>query len=402
MDKQQIVIVGGGLVGATLALGLGRMGYQVMVLEAHQLHQQQSSYDERVIALSYGSKQIFQALQIWPALAAFATPIEHIHISTKGNLGTSKLHREDTFKSALGYVIASRQLGEVLLAELAALENVQYLSPASFVDMEQHADFNRVKYHHAGQNLYVDCQLTIAADGQHSKVVEQLDHPQQNQSYDQAALIANVSLDEPHQNWAYERFTAWGPMALLPMQDQRMSLVWTMPPEQAPEYQHMPESEFLQALQAQFGYRAGNFVKVGQRQIYPLMIQYLQQQFAGRLLVMGNAAHTVHPVAGQGFNLGLRDVVGLLEVLVHHMPDPGQASVLSAYQRARSLDQQSVVSYTDKLVKLFSNENPLLGHLRGAGLLVLELSPLIKQEVEKFNMGLLTGRNNLLSGRTIR
>jgi 2-octaprenyl-6-methoxyphenol hydroxylase len=388
-----IVIVGGGMVGASLAAALAPLPISIAVVEAWPPSSDaQPSYDDRCTAVAEGSRRIFEGIGCWRAIEASATPISRIHVSDRGRFGFVRLDRRDYGVQALGYVVENRQLGKALWEMLSGCDNVALMSPARVDSVQPGVGQIKVSIAKDGQDTTgLTASLLVAADGARSAVRTMLELGEQTREYGQSALIANVSPSEPHRNEAYERFTETGPLALLPMSGNRCSLVWTLPPEVAAEFAQAEETDFLRRLQDAFGFRLGRFTRAGARASYPLKLIRAERQSAPRVLLIGNAAHSVHPVAGQGFNLGLRDVAALADVVADAVVggvDPGVSRVLDAYRDWRSDDQQTVARLTDSLVRLFTNPLAPVKAIRGLGLMGLDIAPGPKSVFAHQAMGL--------------
>lgn len=374
------------MVGASLAIALQNSPLKIAVIEAQPLQtDSQPSYDDRGIALSFGSQRIYQSMGLWPDIAAYATPIKYIHISDRGRFGVTRLSADKEQVPALGQVLTAREFGHQLNDRLQRQSNLTLLCPAQVTAIEQQA-------HHVeltlNSNESYRAKLIVAADGKNSTIRQLLGLGSWQQQYAQTAVTANISTDKKHQGWAYERFTDSGPMALLPMSDNRSSLVWTVKSGEENLLLNCSDEEFLQRLQQRFGYRAGRFVRVGQRHSHPLTLMQADMPVQNRVVFIGNAAHSLHPIAGQGFNLGLRDVAVLADLLDNTQQDCGDMRLLQAYQQWRQQDQDQVIKATDKLVKLFSNDISLLGHLRGASLAMMDNLPPAKRWLAQKSMGL--------------
>jgi len=386
-----VLIVGGGLVGASLAVALGKAGMRVSVVEAHAFRiDQQPNYDERSIALAQGSQRIFAGLGLWDPLADAVCPIHTIHVSDRGRFGFTRLRREEEGVPALGYVASARVLGNTLIRALEALPAVQLLAPARLHDFRVTDDGVEAGLDVDGQTLIHRARLLVAADGAHSSVRERLGIATRQWEYGQTAVIANVTPQREHQNVAYERFTDSGPMALLPMLGNHCALVWTVRSQQAQEIMELGDAEFLARLQQRFGNRLGRFLKVGERHAYRLQLLRARESIRPRLALIGNAVHTLHPVAGQGFNLGLRDVAALAEVVIDAQragTDIGCSTVLEQYADWRQADQRRVVAFTDSMVRIFSQPLPPVAWLRDAGMLALDLCPPAKRWFGRMTMG---------------
>ncbi|MGB1254999.1 MAG: 2-octaprenyl-6-methoxyphenyl hydroxylase [Thiolinea sp.] len=388
-----VIIAGGGMVGASLAVALSPLNLRIALVEAFAFNSghSQPAYDDRSVALSYGSGLIYQELGLWNTLQNHAEPIKTIHVSDKGFFGASRLHAKQEKVPALGYVIESRILGGSLYAALQA-SNVEVMAPAKVLQAEQAITGSvHIQLDNNGEKQSLDTRLLIVADGADSPLRRQLGIDTHEYHYQQSAIIANVTTAKLHNNVAYERFTRSGPLALLPLSRDRYSLVWTRRTDETEATLQLDDIEFLQQLQSAFGYRQGRFIKTGHRSAYPLKLVKSQQENRGRAVVIGNASHTLHPVAGQGLNLALRDVAVMAELLrkaVNSGADIGSADLLDEYTRLRATDYQRVVNYTDGLVKLFSSDIPGLGHLRAGGLLAVDRIEALRKQLAKQSMGL--------------
>lgn len=383
-----VLIIGGGLAGASLACALENSGLAVELIEAHPLHAEtQPCYDDRTVALSYGSRVIFEAMGLWPAMADRIEAIKTIHISDRGHLGVTRLRHHDEGVEALGYVAENRVLGEVLYQRLAENQNVQLHCPAQVLSLQQQDDSVQLRYAENGAEHELSAGLVVVADGVSSATRDMLQIGASRQDYQQSAIITNVTPGQPHRNIAYERFTDTGPLAFLPMTGQRCAVVWTVPTGQVDALLALDDDAFLEKLQQRFGYRLGRLRKVGQRQVYPLALVESTQLVRGRVVIVGNAAHAIHPVAGQGFNLALRDVATLAELLSAQRDAPIEET-LASYQALRTQDARRVYRFTDTLVKIFSNDFPPLAHARAAALLLTDLMPAVKHRLARQSMGL--------------
>ena len=391
IQETDVLIIGGGLVGASLAVALGQAGLNVTVVDACPLSvDQQPNYDERSIALAQGSQCILSALGLWQSLQDEVCPIHTIHVSDRGHFGFTRLHREQQGVPALGYVATARVLGKTLLDQLNRLPNVHTLAPAQLIDFQVLADGVSTRLMLEQQILECKARLLVAADGAQSSVRDQLGIHSKRRDYGQTAVIANVSSERDHGHVAYERFTDTGPMALLPMSRQRCALVWTVRSDQSDDIMGLDDAQFLSRLQERFGYRLGRFVKVGQRHAYPLQLLQARESIRPRMALIGNAVHTLHPVAGQGFNLGLRDVAALAEVVTDARRqglDIGDNSVLARYADWRQTDQRRAVAFTDGMVRLFGQSLPPVAWLRDAGMLALDICPPAKRWFGRLTMG---------------
>ena len=384
-----LAIVGGGLVGASLALALQQgakaRGWNIALIEPFEPGSEyQPSYDARSTALSYGTRLIYQRLGVWERIAERAEPITQIHVSDRGRAGATRLDASDQQVPALGYVVENAWIGHCLWQALDD-EVVTRHCPAEVEQMQAVAAGYRLTLT-TGQVL--DCDLAVLADGGRSALREQLGIAIKTTPYDQSALIANVTPGKPHGGQAFERFTDDGPMALLPLQDNRCALVWTRPEEVAARLAALPEAAFLDELQQAFGYRLGGFQQVGARHLYPLMLIEAEEQVRSGLVVLGNAAHSLHPIAGQGYNLSLRDTEALAAALLSGSAKLGDIGVLQAYHRRQRTDQWLTVGFSDRLTRLFAGSALLSVAGRNLGLLGLDLLPPAKAWFARQAMGL--------------
>lgn len=386
-----LLIIGGGLVGASLACALAGSGLRIGMIEAVPFTSAASpAFDDRAIALAAGSQRIFSAMELWPSLRERVTPIRHIHVSDRGRFGFTRLHHDEEGVPALGYVALSRDLGEVLNRRLSGLADVELICPAELAGLTIAADHAQVRVRQGDAERRLTARLLVAADGARSLVREQVAIATRQWDYGQTALITNIATQLPHASVAYERFTDTGPLALLPMSGGRCSVVWTLGNPQVDDVMALDDKEFLARLQERFGQRLGRFERVGKRHVYPLVLVRALESVRPRLALIGNAAHTLHPIAGQGFNLGLRDVAALAEVLLeahHQSRDIGELQILQRYADWRSADHRRVIAFTDGLNRLFSNPLMPVVCARDAGMLAMDLLPPFKRLFGQLTMG---------------
>jgi len=388
-----ILIIGGGMVGASLGVALAPMPLRVGLIEAVEFGSAtQPSYDDRTVALSYGSKRIFESLGVWSRLEARgATAIRRIHISDRGRFGFARLDASEAAVEALGYVVENRALGQALKPALAETANLTFLCPASVEDVAFIESAASVTFRRGGKLETLSTRLVVAADGGFSPVRNKAGIEAHRTDYHQIALVTNVTPEQPHRNVAYERFTSSGPLAFLPMSENRCAVVWSLSPEKVEALQVLDDTQFVAALQEQFGTRLGRLLKVGKRSTYPLALTKVSEHIRPRLVLIGNAAHTVHPVAGQGFNLGLRDVAVLAQVLSEAQRagrDVGELAVLEGYANWRKRDNMAISAFTDGLVHTFSNDLTPVSFLRNLGLVAVDLFPPAKRMLLRLSMGL--------------
>ncbi len=381
------------MVGASLALALEGLDLRVALIEAvpHDAASQ-PSFDERTTALSNGSRRILDTLGVWPALAPAATPIRRIHISDQGRFGFARVDAAEQHLNAMGYVVPNRALGAALWAPLSAGANTRIHCPAQVLRVTPGADaVELVIAPDGGGEQTLTARLVVAADGAHSAVRRAFGVVAEVRDYGQTAVITAVLPQRFHDHVAYERFTDSGPLALLPLADGRCTLVLTLKPAVAEAAMAWSDAEFLGEVQRRFGFRLGRFLKVGRRAAYPLSLIRAERTSAGRCVFAGNAAQGLHPVAGMGFNLGLRDVACLAEVLAEHRrsadADPGDPGVLAGYDAWRAADREGIIAFTDGLVRLFANPLGAVRRLRNVGLLAFDLLPPAKAALSRLSTG---------------
>lgn len=376
-----LVIIGGGLSGAALLRALAETGLRVLMIDSQDFFKpQEITTDARSLTLSIASMRILQNLGLWSELAANAAPIHTIHVSEQGRFGTACLTSPD--QAPLGYVVPIQQLVQTLYQ---GLDRQMVWAPATVTafDAEQ-----RVVTVQRGAEIHrIQATLVVAADGSHSSMRSLCHLPVQIKEYGQRALVTHVHLARAHQNIAYERFTSLGPLALLPLEPKRMGVVWSLPPDVAQRMVDLQEQAFLQELTQSFGYRLGRFTGVGSRMTYPLRQMLMSEQvYADAVVFIGNAAHTLHPVAGQGFNLGLRDVAMLAQILKYS--DIHDPTLLARYQQARQHDQTAIARFTDGLMTLYAHSGLGVRMARQVGLLVLDNNRLLKRMLARYASGL--------------
>jgi 2-octaprenyl-6-methoxyphenol hydroxylase len=399
---RDIAIIGGGLVGLCAALALQHSKRSITIIEAGNLEQVPAGgLNARSIALSASSVQIFRALGIWPQIEARAAPIRHIHISSRGRWGVTRLQAAEYQVDAMGYVIENQALGRCLLDAVEASGNIKLQQKAEFESIAQQATVS-IGYRKNGRLQQLEARLALIADGALSPARAALGIGHQTIDYGQAVVISNVEVSKPKVDTAYERFTPQGPLAMLPLGGKRYACVWTLTPSQAAQACVQDEVEFGVALQDCFGFRLGLIEAVGKRFSIPIQRTRADALQCGRCLLVGNAANALHPVAGQSFNLSLRDIACLYELLSESslvdLDANGFAALADEYEMLRLQEQRQVISYGDGLVTLFSNELPLFDHLRAAGLSLLDLVPALKAQAALAGMGMTFGGNRLLRG----
>lgn len=408
-----IAIVGGGLAGASLAAALRDLPFSIALIEAFAPDSAaQPSFDERTTALGNASRRIFEALGVWPGLAPEAAPIAAIHVSDAGRYGFARLDAASLGQQALGYVVPNRVLGRELWGMLRTTPRVAAFMPARVTSLQVEQDAARIEVEQDGQVRSLRARLVVAADGAQSMVRAVAGLSASVDDYGQVAVVAALRTDQPNDGVAYERFTTAGPMALLPLAGRPgagrsgaswRTLVWAASPEQADVLMQLPDAGFLARWQESFGWRAGRALQLGRRGRYPLALTQSHGTVAPRIVLLGNAAQALHPVAGQGFNLALRDVADLAEVLAAGGgSDPGSEAVLADYAGRRRQDRSGVIGFTDTLVRAFGHTHPAVVAARDAGLLLFDLLPPAKRALARVSLGFGARSPRLARGLSLR
>ncbi|MGL9750366.1 MAG: 2-octaprenyl-6-methoxyphenyl hydroxylase [Symbiopectobacterium sp.] len=386
-----ILIVGGGMAGATLALAISALSggtLPVEVIEAHSpLDSAHPGFDARAIALAEGTVQQLKRIGIWQAIASEAEPITAVHVSDRGHAGVVNMQASDYRTTALGYVVELHQVGQTLFRLLHNAPGVRVHRPRKVVHVERSAEQATLQL---DDGSTLRGQLLVAADGSSSALAQACGMQWETDEYPQFAVIANIHTQLPHAGKAFERFTPDGPLALLPMRGGRSSLVWCHPLSNQTQVAAWSEAECRAALQRAFGWRLGAITHIGERHTYPLRLVTAARHIAHRVALVGNAAQTLHPIAGQGFNLGLRDVMSLAETLtqaVAHQEDTGSYRVLSRYAQRREPDQQATIALTDGLVRLFANSITPLGVGRNLGLMTMNTVAPVRDTFARRTLG---------------
>lgn len=389
------------MAGASLACALGDRDIRIALINPDtNRHDAQPSYDDRGLALSLSSRRILENLDVWPGISAGATAIRHVHISDRGHFGCVRLHAADLQVDALGYVVIARELGMSLFEKSACSGNIDRISAevtavaATYNDVTVTVNFN-------GRAETLSGRLLVVADGTHSKLRQHLGIATRVKDYGQTALVANVTLERPHADTAYERFAEHGPIALLPRNGQRAVLVYTVPTADADNHLRLEKHDFLERLMQGFGRRLGRFSDVGTINMYPLRQLLAEQQTQNRVVLLGNSSHTIHPNGAQGFNLCLRDVAALAEHLIKALrvnEDIGAKSLLDAYLASRERDQRLVTRFSDSLAGLFYNRRLSKVILRNTAMLLVDIFPLFKRELAMRAMGISGRQPAMVSG----
>lgn len=390
-----IIIAGGGMIGTSLALALAPLKLRIAVIEAvARGAAQQPSFDDRSTALSRSSQRMFEAMGLWPEIVAASTPIKSIHVSDKGRFGFSHIDAVQQKVEALGYVVINRVLGQVLQDALTKVDGLDLICPGTITAVTTTDNRVDVVVEEKDESRSLSCDLLVAADGANSAVRDMIGISASRVDYEQWAVIGNVLPEKAPDNRAFERFTESGPVAMLPVADNRAGFVWMLSPEHAKEMLSLTDEDFTRQLQETFGYRLGKFSKVGKRAAYPLALTKANGLIARRSVIVGNAAHGLHPVAAQGFNLGMRDVAALCDCIADARDeadesfDCGSAAILENYAEWRRDDQGKVVRFTDGIVRLFGDTRAPVRTLRNLGMLAFDLIPGVRKAFAKHTMGL--------------
>lgn len=388
-----VVIVGGGLVGASLACALSPLGLKTALVEAVGFKADaQPSYDDRTLALSASSCKILQGLGVWPRVEGSATPIREIQVREMNRPGRVIMDPSELGLDRFGHVLEARVFGAAMAEALPQLENVEFLCPVSLTSLEIKKDDCLLEVQGEAGAERIRARLVVGADGADSFVRESLGIESERHDYGQSAVICNVTPEEDHRGRAFELFTPSGPMAVMPHVNGRCGLIWCVPHDEAGPLLELPEAEFMRRANTRFGRRLGRLVKMGKRSSYPLRLVRAREDIRPRVVLMGNAAHAIHPVGAQGFNLGLRDAATLAEVLADAVrretdADPGNMNLLSRYSAWRKPDQDGTIAYSDGLARIYSNPSMLVSAGRIAGLLAHAFVPPLRRQLATRSMG---------------
>ena len=387
-NDYDVAIVGGGMVGASFALALSTTRLRVLLIESFAPDSaSQPSFDERTTALGNGSRQIFESLGVWGAMAGDAAPIRSIHVSDAGRFGVARLDATEQGVDAFGYVVPNRVIGRVLWQALRGASNITLAMPAKLESARLREDGVELDLTLDGNPRTVRAAVAVAADGAGSVLRACAGIQAGVEDYEQVAIVVNAATDRPQVGEAFERFTPSGPLAVLPVSGGGYAVVWAVRPQRAGELLALSDEDFAAELLKGFGWRAGRWTRIGKRHTYPLSLSRAEETVAGRVVLIGNAAQALHPVAGQGFNLGLRDAATLAEMLAGAGADPDYSDLLGRFAAWRSEDRSGVTRFTDTLVKLFGSERPGLPLVRNFGLLLFDLSPAAKRALSRVSWG---------------
>lgn len=387
--KCDIAIVGGGLAGASLAIALAPLAYNIKVIEAVSFKaSEQPSYDDRTLAMSHSSCRILSAIGLWDDLEEHATAIRKIFVSELNRLGQVVLDAAEMGLSEFGHVVEARRFGAAATAQLEQTENIEVISPVKVTGIDNGEDSVSLNLQSDNGDEELIAGLVVAADGANSFIRSHLQIPTETRDYNQTAVICNITPEIEHQGRAYECLTETGPFAVLPHTGIRCGLVWSVASGEAQALLELDDATFLRRAEQRFGDHLGAFLKAGKRTAYPLKLIRAKEDVRERVLVIGNAAHAIHPVGAQGFNLALRDVAVLAEILADDGgSDPGQSFLLNQYSRWRKQDQRGTIAASDGITRLFSHPSMLAAGLRTSGLIAHALLPSLRRKTAIQAMG---------------
>ena len=398
-----IAVIGGGLAGSALACALALEPVSIALVEERQGQGDNPRGDDvRGIALSLSSRKLLDQAGLWSKLEQSACPVERIHVSTQGRYGAVRMSADMLDLDALGFVVPAQELGLKLFEEAANHDNIDTFCPATAAGIERGTGSVTVHIRQAGKDTALKCKLLVIADGAFSNTRELAGIRTSIHDYSQTAIVSNVSISADHRNTAYERFTPDGMIAVLPLNGGRCVTVMVVPADMADSYVRQDNKEYLKHLQQTFGKRLGRLSRPGARKSYPLFLLRPEQQAHDRIVLLGNAAHTIHPNGAQGFNLVLRDVAALaahLGATLQNGADVGAAEVLNAYGLSRKADQRRVIRFSDSLQRAFNDTAPLKSALRNSAMWVLDALPTLKKEFIRQATGLGVARSSVWTMR---
>jgi 2-octaprenyl-6-methoxyphenol hydroxylase len=402
-SKFDIAIVGGGLVGSSLAAALASSSYRIALIDSQPLAEinfKADQLDGRSIALALSSKKMFSALGMWNRLQEHATAIKKIHISDQGRFGATRLDSARYEIESFGYLVPAEHLIHTLNEQVDSLDHVTRIQPYKVSAIENYSDHVVLKQDDGDE---IQASLLIAADGANSFIRKALGIEVEEKQYQQSAIVGSLECEQAHNNTAYERFTEEGPLALLPREGNRCGFIWMNPTESAEINLALDDQAFIDKLQTAFGFRLGHIKAISKRFSYPLALLMSEQRVQQRVVLIGNAAQTLHPIAGQGLNLALRDIAKLVE-MIEMLGENYLNSIdeqLIEYENKRQPDIEKTVRFTDRLNFLFNADYPVLKQSRGLGLAMLGAIPVLEQRIVKQNLGEEGSNASLLRGNAV-
>jgi 2-octaprenyl-6-methoxyphenol hydroxylase len=385
--EYDIIIVGGGLVGATLALALApHRRVAVLEVQARPLPEDNHPSGERAIVLSSASKNILTALGIWSVLQPYVEAVKEVQVSDRGHFGKVRMTAAEEDLPALGYVIQAKYLQVQLAIVLEQRENIKVFYQAQCLSLRSDDSSATVIFNSGAEQKEISAELVVGADGQNSVMRELLSIAVTSVDYQQSAVVSNIDLARSHGNIAYERFTSTGPLALLPLAENQATLIWTLPKAEVENIRSLNSEQFTAKVQEAFGYRLGRFLSSTPPVAFPIMMHRAVELVRNRVVFVGNAANAIHPIAGQGLNLGLRDVAVLAELIAGQGLDQLD-NLLREYVARRRTDHLQIINITHSLVGFFSNAFLPLTFARNAGMTAMDLMPPVKRWLSKRSLG---------------
>jgi 2-octaprenyl-6-methoxyphenol hydroxylase len=401
-DDYDVVIVGAGMVGASLACAIAPTNLSIALIEAVSPSEDwQPSYDDRGISLSPSSKRVLEHIGVWRDICLHATPIKKIHVSNQKKFGFTHLAASEENVSELGHVVIARSLGSALHKKIRQYKNITLICPAELKDFLRQDSKLSLKVARSGNTKTINTRLLVGADGSRSIVRKLAGIEIKERDFKQTAIVSNLTTQKRNQSIAYERFTSHGPIALLPINKNRSVLIFTVHSDQENYYLNMSDNQYLKTIETEFGRRLGKIQKLGERRPYPILFIEAMQQFQDNLILLGNAAHTLHPNAAQGFNLGLRDIAGLSECIFSGLEKKlsiDDINILKNYLELRHSDQQRVIEFSNGLATCFDHDSSLFTSITNITMLLFDCIPPFKSSFLKKTMGIAGHQPKLVRG----
>ena len=395
-NRFDVIIAGGGMIGVSMALAISSFGLKIGLVEKVERDENnQPSFDDRSTAISRSSQNMFEAMGIWEKIRQASTPIRAIHVSDKGRFGFSHISAKEEKVEALGYVVINRILGSVLLEELKSKSNITVFCPETIISIDEKEKFCELNLRSEDKSSSISIiksKMLIVASGAKSGLHRMLGIGANEIKYSQDAIIGNVLTEIPIDNRAFERFYDSGSIAFLPIENNRSAFIWVLPDHQSQAMMNSSEVDFIESLQEEFGMRLGNLNKLGSRVLYPLTLTQAYRLKTKRSVLVGNAANGLHPIAAQGFNLGLRDVATLADCIFSEIRegnfDENIGKIMNDYAIWRKSDHQKLGYFTDGLVKIFGSKHSSIGVIRNLGMLGMDFIPGFRKLFVRHTMGL--------------